>query len=208
LEFAIRNPRIGQGAILPRTRASQKGLTLIELTIVLLIVAILYTFASPKIRILTEVNLRTSARRLTETIRVVQSSSITHASQYLMRFNIDAGTYAFQRGDEIAPGRWQFLIEEKDKAAEGATSAPRETTFKLPAGVFFQDISDIARQQRYDKGEVRTEFSPGGLTNPMLIHLGDNKSRFYTLLVDRYGGRVTLRKGNLSYPDFFSAEPK
>ena len=127
----------------------------------------------------------------------------------MMRFDIEKGTYAYEQGTEVAPGRWHFFLndmDKPDKATEEKSAALQKTTFHLSDGVFFQDISDLARDDKHDKGEVRTEFSSRGITTPMLIHLGDNKSRFYTVLVDRYGGKVTLRKGNLSYTDFLTEE--
>lgn len=194
---------------------SARGLTLIELTILLLILGILYSLAMPKLYILTDVNLRTSARRLAETLRVVQSNAIAHASQYVVRFDIEKGTYGYQQGTEYAPGRWVFLLKNMDGTGEKSSReeelrspTPVEKTFRLEKGVFFQDIYDPVSGEKHDKGEIRTEFSPRGIATPALIHIGDSKSRYYTIAIERYGGRVILRKGNLTYEDLLSEGSK
>jgi prepilin-type N-terminal cleavage/methylation domain-containing protein len=205
LEFTVENP--GIETVSKKKNGYEAGLTLIELSIVLLIVALLYSFAIPKIYIITEVNLRTSARKLAETIRLVQSFSVTQTRQYMVQYDMDKGTYAYAQGTEDVLGKWHYVFQENTKESKEASSFLSKT-FPLGQGVFFQDIYDLVKGEKYDKGEIRTEFSPRGITTPLLIHLGDNKSRFYTLLVDRYGGKVTLRKGNLTYSDLFSEESK
>ncbi len=191
-------------------------MTLIELTILLLILGIVYSLAMPKLYILTDVNLRTSARRLAQTLRVVQSNAIAHASQYVLRFDIEKGLYGYQRGTEYVPGRWGFVLREmqlpserKAKDVKGRDQATfEERTFRLGEGVFFKDIYDPITGKTYEKGEVRTEYSPRGIATPALIHIGDTKSRFYTIAVERYGGRVILRRGNLTYEELYTEGSK
>jgi len=185
LEYRIKGP--GRNAT---------GFTLLELCIVIILMAILASFTVPRFYMITEVNLRTSTRRLAQTLRLVSTMATSKARPYLVKLD-SAGTY-----DPVL-GRNIFHINEEATTQIGGNPATKTKCFQLKDGVYFKDIEPLTESgQLQEKGEMNYAYSPRGITEPMLIRLGDKKGRFYTLILSRYGGSVELRPGRIEYKDY------
>jgi len=75
--------------------------------------------------------------------------------------------------------------------------------FSLKDGVYFKEIQPLlGPEKKYEKGKLPEWFSPRGVADPLMILLGDQKGRFYTLFVQRFGGRADLRPERLEYKDY------
>lgn len=180
------------------------GLTLIELTIVLLVMALLASFAAPRLLVITEVNLRTSARRLAETLGLLSSLAITHSRPFGILYDLDKQRYCYTAARQD-PQTWAWHVvftEEEDLEVLGD---PLEATkcFQLKEGVYFKDIeTPEAAERKLEKGQLTHLFSPRGVAESVVVHLGDSKGRSYSIFVHRYGGRVDSREGTWTHKDY------
>ncbi|MEW6441484.1 MAG: prepilin-type N-terminal cleavage/methylation domain-containing protein [bacterium] len=180
-----------------------RGLTLIELTMVLLVMAVIASFSVPRLMMITEVNLRTSARNLTETLGLLSSLAITHSRPYGILYDLDKQRYCYVPArEDPETGGWHLVFaDEKDETVSDPLVATR--CFPLKDGVYFKDIeTPEAAEAKQEKGRLTHSFSPRGIAESLVIHLGDKKGRYYSIFLQRYGGRVELREGTWSYKQY------
>lgn len=180
------------------------GFTLIELTFVLLLLAILSAFSIPRFFVITEINLRTSARNLAQTLLQVSAMATNFSTPYVVQYDMDKNRTCFKQADYNAgSGAWSVVFPDDPDREVVADPNARTRCVSLKDGVYFKEVRSLSGTERtYEKGSLPAWFSPRGLTDPMVIVLGDRKGRFYTLFVPRYGGRVTVRSGRLEYREY------
>jgi prepilin-type N-terminal cleavage/methylation domain-containing protein len=181
-----------------------RGITLIELTFVLLLMGVLASFAVPRFFMITEVNLKTSARNLAETLLEVSAMATNYSTPFVIQYDMDKQKYCFKQAQfDLATGAWTVLFP--DDSAQEITPDPQAKTrcFSLKDGVYFKEIQPLlGPEKKYEKGKLPEWFSPRGVADPLMILLGDQKGRFFTLFVQRFGGQAELRPGRLEYKDY------
>ena len=184
---------------------SSRGLTLIELGIVMLLMAILASFSIPRLFMITEINLRTATRRLAETLQLVSSMATNTSRPYVVQYDMDKSRYCYTAARfDAATGRW--IAQFADESIETVDTDILATTkcFELKDGVYFRELEPLlGAEKKQEKGKLSTWYSPRGMTDPLMIRLGDKQGRFYTLIVSRYGGDVEIREGRLEYKDYY-----
>lgn len=186
-------------------RGSVQGLTLIELGIVLLLMAILTSFAVPRLLMVTEINLRTSTRRLAETLQLTSVMATNTSRPYVVQYDMDKGTCCTTAA-RFDPGSGRWIAQFTDKSIEVVESDTLSKTkcFTLKEGVYFREIEPLrGAGEKQVKGKLSHWYSPQGITDPMMIRLGDKQGRFYTLILSRYGGRVEIRKGKWTFKEYY-----
>ncbi len=185
-----------------RTRGRPEGLTLIELSIVLLVLAILAGVAFPRIMVLTDINLRSSARRLAETLGLL--SSLAHARPFGVLYDLDEQRYCWCGAREDPDtGEWAIVFSKDPKSEVLGDPLAATRCQALKDGVFFRDIESPEGAERVqEKGQLTHVFSPRGTAESLVIHLADRKGRSYSVFLHRYGGRVEIRQGKVSYKDY------
>ena len=205
MEYRIKGPALRQNK---RAGPNKKapGFTLLELCIVIILMAILATFTVPRFYMITEINLRTSTRRLAETLRLVSTMATSTARPYRVKLDLDKKKYCYTSGtfDPVTGSRIYHFPDDKESSIQfGSDPNIRSKCFQLEEGVYFKDVEPLTESgYRQEKGSLFYEYSPRGVTESLLIRLGDKKGRFYTLIVNRYGGSVELRKGRVEYKDY------
>ncbi len=189
----------------PINRRKAQGFTLLELCIVIILMAIMTTFTAPRLFMITEINLRTSTRRLAETLRLISSKATNTSRPYSIQYDLDKHKYCFAAAAfDAGTGQWVARISDgPDPKNSPAAAVTPSKCFPLKDGVFFKDIEPLTESgQEQQNGRLSTWYSPRGITDPLLIHLGDKQGRFYTLILSRYGGKVVVRQGRWSYKDY------
>ena len=185
--------------------SSSRGLTLIELSIFMIMMAILYSFVAPRIAMVTDINLRTTARQLAETVLDISAQATARSVPYAVVYDLDKQRYCYRQASfDTATGKWVVLFtNDEEQEVIGGDPHQREHCCELDEGVYFKDIEPLLKsEKKFEKGQVDQWFSPRGISDPTVIHLGDQKGRFYTLLISRYGGKVEVRPGFLEYEDY------
>ncbi|UCD72361.1 MAG: prepilin-type N-terminal cleavage/methylation domain-containing protein [Syntrophobacterales bacterium] len=160
-----------------RGNGIEKGFTLIELSVVLLILAVLLAFLTPKFRDLTEYDIKSSSRRLAGTIRHLFDKAAIRHTYYRLNYDLKKDEY------------WVTYLDESKEFKED--SAVLSSRVRLPGNIHFEDIVTQGRGKVYD-GETFTQFFPHGWVEETIIHLGDKRERHYSLLVMPLTGRVRI----------------
>lgn len=160
-----------------RGNGTETGLTLIELSAVLLILAVLLTFLTPKLRDLTEYHIKSSSRRLASTIKYLFNEAAIRHTYYRLNYDLKRGEY------------WVTYLDEGKEFKEDPSVL--SSRVRLPGGIHFEDIVTQHRGKVYD-GEAFTQFFPNGWVEETIIHLGDKRGRHYSLLVMPLTGKVRI----------------
>ena len=104
---------------------------------------------------------------------------------------------------DTATGR--YIVRFTDEDIDDISGNPYAKTkcFTLKDGVYFKALKTLTGTEKtYEKGLFPQWYLPRGITDPLVIHLGDQKGRFYTLFLNRYAGRMDIRKGRWEYNDY------
>ena len=188
LERGIRNSNKDAGAesqpFIPHSAfriPNSKGFTLIELTVVIVVLGVMLSLIIPRLGELGEANLKRSARHLTGMIRFLHDESQAKKDTYRLRFDITGGRYwtealTFNLSDKTA----EFKRFSSEMATEGSLSG--QTTFR-----------DVKVASHPDDPYI--EFSPNGWVESALIHLRDGEGRDFTLEVNPLTGNTEFREG-------------
>jgi prepilin-type N-terminal cleavage/methylation domain-containing protein len=154
----------------------ERGFTLIELMVVILLIAAFVTIALPKIKTGTEINIKSAASSLTATIKYLYNEAVFKKNIYKLAFNIEESEY------------W---IETLSGNEYVKSTDPYHRVRKLPNGVYFRDVvteRSIGRSA-LDDDEEFILFLPTGFVEPAVIHLKtDDEDKNYTLETKPYTG--------------------
>ena len=160
-----------------RGNDTETGLTLIELSAVLLILAVLLTFLTPKLRDLTEYHIKSSSRRLASTIKYLFDEAAIRHTYYRLNYDLKRGEY------------WVTYLDEGKEFKEDPSVL--SSRVRLPGSIHFEDIVTQHRGKVYG-GEAFTQFFPNGWVEETIIHLEDKRGRHYSLLVMPLTGKVRI----------------
>jgi prepilin-type N-terminal cleavage/methylation domain-containing protein len=160
---------------------NSRGFTLIELTVVIVVLGVMLSLIIPRLGELGEANLKRSARHLTGMIRFLHDEAQAKKDTYRLRFDITEGRYwvdvlTFNLSDKTA----EYKRFSSEMATEGSLSG--QTTFR-----------DVKVASHPDEPYI--EFSPNGWVERALIHLRDGDGRDFTLTVNPLTGNTEFDEG-------------
>jgi type II secretory pathway pseudopilin PulG len=157
-----------------------EGFTLIELTIIIVVLGIMLTLIIPRLGEIGEANLKRSARHLTGMIRFLRDESQATKAVYRLRFDVQEGRYWAEvlrpTGDQTV----EFMKYSSAMGSEGSLSG--QTTFR-----------DVKVAGHPDDPYI--QFTPDGWVESALIHLRGGDEKDFTLLVNPLMGTTELRDG-------------
>lgn len=157
----------------------EQGYTLIELSIILILIGIILLFALPKLNTIGDAGLRAAARGLAGTIQSLFDESILKRKPYQMVFDI---------------GERSYSIVEKSLNEE--TSEVIDTTQKrvaLPDQIYIKDIA-TPLDGKISEGGITIRFYPDGFVDKNIIHISNGK-KDYTLVTTSLTGKVKVMEG-------------
>jgi len=167
----------GNTVMTPRVDDVEKGFTLIELSVVLLVLAVVLAFVTPRFRELTEYDIKTSSRRLAGTIRYLFNEASIRHTHYRLNYDLKEREY------------WVTYLDEERQFKEDPSILSARV--RLPGTVHFEDIVTQHAGKVYE-GKTFTQFFPIGWVEETIIHLGDTRERHYSLLVMPLTGKVRI----------------
>jgi prepilin-type N-terminal cleavage/methylation domain-containing protein len=181
-EFGFRNRGKHQNPQSAIHIPQSKGFTLIELTIVIVILGVMLSLIIPRLGELGEANLKRSARHLSGMIRFLHDESLSKKETYRLRFDISEGRYWTEKWTilNLSDKTAEYKRFSSEMAADGSLSG--QTTFR-----------DVKVASHPDDPYI--EFSPEGWVEHALIHLRDGEGRDFTLVVNPLTGNAELRDG-------------
>jgi prepilin-type N-terminal cleavage/methylation domain-containing protein len=162
-------------------RRGEGGFTLVELSIVVLIIAIVTRIALPRLRSVTAAELSAAARRLSATTRYLYEEAALRGTPLVLFFDLDRQEYWVARSEE---GSGQ-LVEDTELLARRVT---------LPTDVRIADVF-VPGAGSFSEGLVPTRFYPEGYADRSVIHLVDDGGHAYTLEIDPVRGRGEVSEG-------------
>ncbi|MER3445746.1 MAG: hypothetical protein C4291_02415 [Candidatus Dadabacteria bacterium] len=164
-----------------------RGFTLIELVVVVVLIGAFLLVAIPKFKGISEVNIKSASRRLSGIIMYLYSEAVFKKTIYKLAFDIDNGEYWVQ----VLDGN-EFKVTTDD---------PLLGVKRLPDGVYFKDIITQRSRGKSVKGSGEyILFMPTGFVEPAVIHLETEGGIDYTVATKPYtGGTIVLDE----YVDLF-----
>ncbi len=186
----------------PRTEKTgygRDGFTLIELTIVLIIISVLFAVAGPRIaKGLSGLSLTTSARNVAAALRYARSQAVNKSQLYSVIFDRERAQVVI-RGipKPVAPA---FADAEQEEAGDevdiGESRKPVAPEVKMVTvadGIMFQEIIIGGREFTGNKDELpQIIFFPDGTSQGGEIVLTNNRDRAVSLQIDFLTGVVTV----------------
>jgi prepilin-type N-terminal cleavage/methylation domain-containing protein len=161
---------------------SQKGFTLWELTIVILLVGIFATLTVPILNHYGRDDLAWSARRIAGTAQFLFNEAAISGREHQLCL-------------EFKENRLAVKVLERD--LEAVELERWGNRLDLPEGVRIRDVR-IAGRGSFSTGSATIRFFPGGYLEESLIHLS-RESKVLTLRFNPFTGATEVREG---YHDF------
>lgn len=161
---------------------TNRGYTLIELSVVVLLIGIMLLIAVPRVRdTLLNDELKAVTRRLISSARELRYESVREQTDYIL--HIDLANPAF----------WSYPA---DTTAEKRTEL-RKGAYRIPEGVRIVDVRQADQGKKTD-GEVLVHFFRRGYAEPTIVHLAKD-DRSFTLVINPFLQAVTVYE---KYVDF------
>ncbi len=151
-----------------------RGFTLVELSVVLLIIGLLATVLIPNIGRLGGEDLRESARKLGGLIQYLYGLSAVDRKNFYLNIDLDENKYWVSVGKENLEEGTVEMVRYSDEFVR--------KEYALPSGVKFEDIDTVDRGKVTD-GKVVVTFYPEGFVDPVTIHLKNDNDDELTLMV-------------------------
>ena len=153
-----------------------KGFTLIELTVVVVLIGIIMTLTVPRFQtaIITD-DLKATTRKMVGMIKGLRDEAIREQSVYFLHFDLESNRFWIDSTG--------MTEEERARAAEKA--AP------LPEGIRVLDIWFSGKGKKMS-GQTAIRFNKKGYVQPSVIHLGSDDGRQFTLVLSPFLGRIRV----------------
>ena len=204
--------------------ASARGMTLIEIMIVLTIVASVMGLTAFSMSGLSASKVRSEALHVAGAVRYVYGRSAINGVRYQLTLAVGGNTLSAQCSDKNIPVASAETTKEKEKAAKedgeanpfgiasgGGTMAACDDKilrdFKLKDGVTIARVVTSHDEAPVESGDATIGFFPNGFVERSMIWVKGADGGYFTLIVDPMSGRVRVKPGDLEVPDdFFEVE--
>lgn len=164
------------------TGTSSKGFTLLELVVVLVILAGVAALVLPRLTVLLDESTRSSARNISTLLRYLDERAVAGRSRYRLQVDLN-----------------EQRITVLQVAASGELRPPDDPFLLRTPLVGDARIADIMtdRTGTVTSGTVTIPYGPGGLSEPVLLHLGTAETQQYTVQALPVSASVKVAKGRL-----------
>ncbi len=169
----------------PKHALGEKGFSLLELMVVLLVIGMVLAFTFPKFQNLLGGDIKSVTRKLVGTIQYLYDESSMKRKVYRLNFDLNDQKY------------WASALQETGEITRVETPVLPEKS--LPKGVRIEDVV-VLRAGKVNQGKIYTEFYPIGEVEKTAIHLLDDGGERITLEINPLTGRVRIHEG---FRDFF-----
>jgi competence protein ComGC len=159
---------------------TQDGLSLVELSIVILLLSFILLLTLPRFgTVLVGQRLNSSGHLITGMVRYVYDQSTAKKRLYRLNYHLKDGEL------------WVTYLTDDGEFVEDQSRMARRR--KLPIGVQFEDV--VTPVEKVKEGQAYTQFFPTGLVDRSMVHLrGDDGSQL-SILIQPLGGRVHIETG-------------
>jgi len=152
---------------------TERGFTLLELTMVLLVAGILLALAVPRLPGAAAARLDASAERLASTMGWLADEASLRGRVYRLTLDLDHGTWDTEvLAPWSAEGSAGFVVSADGPAPSGT----------LPEGAFFRLVSSVRRDASAGLAEVH--FLPEGVAEGLRVVLEDSRGTRAEVVLD------------------------
>jgi len=153
-----------------------KGYTLIELTVVVVLIGLFLALSIPRFRhTLVTDELKTTTRRIVGLLKGLRDEAIREQKVYIVHLDLESN----------------YLWVESDGMDEEERAMARERAFKFPRGIRILDVWCSGRGKKVD-GEAVIRFSKKGYVEQAVIHLGAEDGREFSLALSPFLGKIKI----------------
>jgi general secretion pathway protein H len=158
---------------------NESGFTLIELTIVVLLLGLFSALVVPRLPGVGADGLKRSSRQLAGTVKYFFNEAALSGRPHRLEYNLDEGTFRVRR------------IEADGEVVELGGTGRKQ---RLRGDVRFKDIVIPARGS-FSQGVVTTEIQPVGWLEETVVHLEEAGGRAMTLRIMPFTGTTEVFDG-------------
>ncbi len=186
----------------------RSGLTLIELTFVLVLLGLMTAVAAPRISEISGASLRKTCRKMAALIRDTYDSAALENAVLRLQLNMDDNTYWVERYNEASALAAEAKKEEDifsnkeentdDPEAKFFSIAQDLTPQKVETGrgVKIKKVHLVSKDETVDKGKTFIQFYPDGSVDAADIYLTSRSGkRGFILHIHPLTGRVKIERG-------------
>ena len=168
----------------PNNPCSNKGFTLIELSVVVFLIGLMLLIAVPKVRdtILSD-GLKTTVNHLAGTARELRSDAVRNQVDYILRLDLDNNLIWTHSADMTPEGKNEM----------------KKRAFKVPEEVNILDVY-LFGKEKITEGEVLIRFSRKDYMHPAVVHLAQKDQRF-TLVFEPFLSSVRTYDKYIDFQD-------
>ena len=176
------------------TLSPEKGFTLIELILVLVIIGFLTSLVAPAITSLAGLKLKTATRKMAAGLRYARSQAVTTGSEYQVVFDIEKGEMIIESlQEEEKPYSYSDDYEAGEEEEEEDVSAKRmkkRKSYTIPKEVRLARV--VIDGEEITEDQAWIDFYPNGSCSGGEIFLMDEKEREYRIALEFITGVVKI----------------
>lgn len=163
-----------------------RGYTLIELTVVIILIGLLMTLVVPRFQysLLTD-DLKAATRRMVGTVRQIRNDAIREQKTHNLHFDLESNRFWV---DSLG-----MTGDERSMARGNATA--------LPQTVRIQDVW-IRGEGKQMTGEALIRCHKNGYLQQSVIHLGSRDGRQFTLVLRPFLGKVQVLEDYVDFEEY------
>ncbi|MBA4396855.1 MAG: hypothetical protein C0394_05670 [Syntrophus sp. (in: bacteria)] len=162
----------------------QAGYTLIELTVVILLIGLMLFLAAPRIRdTLLDDSLKSAARHLAGAAKTLRNEAVREQVDYVLHLDLNNNAFWTYAAD--------MTPEKRSERQKGA--------YRFPPDVKIADAYRIGREKQTD-GDATIVFFKRGYVQPTVVHLAKG-DRTFTLVFQPFLSTVEIHGKYVDYSD-------
>jgi prepilin-type N-terminal cleavage/methylation domain-containing protein len=159
----------------------QRGYTLIELSVVLLLISLIFFISLPQLgNFLFQTDMKDAARSLKAVVYLLRSKSVVAHKPTVLHLDLDRRLYW---GD--------FAEVEEEQQNRGKARTMLVPPKGLPEGIRFLDAYNINTPKK-ESGVLASTFNAKGALEETVIHLADKRSNMMTIIVNAFTGTFSI----------------
>jgi general secretion pathway protein H len=172
------------------TLSPEKGFTLIELILVLVIIGFLTSLVAPAITSLAGLKLKTATRKMAAGLRYARSQAVTTGSEYQVIFDIEKGEMIVESLQEEEKPYSDDYEDGEEEEEVSAKRMKKRKTYTIPKEVRLARV--VIDGEEITEDQAWIDFYPNGSCSGGEIFLMDEKEREYRIALEFITGVVKI----------------
>jgi prepilin-type N-terminal cleavage/methylation domain-containing protein len=184
-----------------------RGFTLIEMLIVVLLIVLISALVIPSVSSYFQISMNSAVRDIASAVKECSNSTMLTGRVYRMVYDIKKNEYWAESGPpnvvldteaskEKAERRKRYARPSDDTAPPTSDFTMDKTITRkkvdLPRGVEIVDVMNQQTKEPVKEGSAYTHFFPQGLTEQTIVHLQDSSGHKASLVIAPLAGKTDV----------------